>query len=1736
VGEFTTVHEKLSNELVTYIKTQYIGKNNLLLSALSEKLNEPTVLSQMPFVELPAEYEQAENGLNALKLPKWAVDFFVNLANKELGVFSRPFAHQATALEQAYNGKDLFVATGTGSGKTECFMWPLIAKIAAEGKNNSEIWQNQRGVRAILMYPMNALVADQISRLRRIIGTKEFFKIFTQAVGDLRRPQFGMYTGRTPYFGKEPSKNYDKDLAKSLSALLPTNLSTDIYKILQKEGKIPAKHDFSDFIENIKNSNHTTNPLDAELFTRFEMQETCPDILITNYSMLEFMLLRPREDGIWESTKKWLQSAEENKLLFIIDEAHMYRGAAGGEVALLLRRLFYKLGITRDKVQFILTTASMPQNSPQERQSVEIFAQKLTANDKNNADSFCYIFGNKNIEKSSKTISCETLLKWDSKNPLQSFNAIFSENAPFVDIATAKTWLYDNIKSFDVFSQIAEICKGNASSVREISNKIFPKTKKSAETAIYNAFEIANYATKNGNYIFPLRVHMLFRGLRGIFACTNPDCPKSHTFEGVTLGEIFIKDNIFVCPECGATVYELLNDRRCGALYVKGYVTETQGTAFLWRNPNAYTGRNRNEINFREIHLFIPQVSEKYKISKSKNAPKICYLDSKSGFLYFKDDKWNGKPGVLRLYYSTYSPQSGTLSFTQCMHCQHRLSRTPLSDFSTKGNESFYNIARGQFNLQDAVAEKEDISKYPNQGRKVMLFSDNRQRAALLALDMSEASDNQAAMQLFMIAIKEMPKNLTLNDLYGYFVKAAAERDLRLFYGDSRQNFSKHCEKAESDIKRSEKRNRAYKPQFTFDTNSPDMAKEQLLKVFCDPFISLHDIALAWLAPTDDKIEEILEIFEDNYQIKLAEEEFLKIFNAWIMHVLSDNTALGNLIKNERREKIKTHYGRFGLESNWAFSPTIKEIMGWDRKNIVGIEQIFRDVFQFSFLENSSENNGRYFINLSTVSPVYGVDHKWLKCKKCSRITPFALKERCPNCGTTDISEILEYSALDFWRKPIIAALNGAKINIIDTEEHTAQLSHKDQRDNMWSKTEQYEMRFQDLLLDGETPVDVLSCTTTMEVGIDIGSLVAIGLRNVPPMRENYQQRAGRAGRRGAALSTITTFCEDAAHDSRYFNNPTPMLRGEPRQPWIDTESEKLLWRHMNIIILSKFLREIGTSLDVCGTIYFFEKIFSGFSDYLKNFDDYSGVILPILPNNAEFITHHKNYLGAELAKLYEKCQKHPELYEKISDFGGNPDENIGKSLLDALFEESIIPTYSFPKNVVSLYVNDTYGKLKYKPERGLDLAISEYAPGRSVVVDKNVFLIGGLYHGNNRWGDNTPARKFMDDANYVKQIFSCEKCDWFGLADDMLAGKCPRCAAATKADLSMVRPWGFAPLNGESMDRTQVEEQYSWAEAPEYSTVSPLQDLQKIKNYAYAKFAVPKNQRLIMRNKGLQGGFTICKDCGAAIPGNNSNMKTRHGKYVVRPYKSRYNQSKCKHSNIGNFSLGFDFLTDMLVLEITLNSQKICTDSEQWLDRAARTLAEGIRLQASHLLDIEITELNAGYRLRRSQNQQICVDIYVYDSLSSGAGYSSGIVPRIGELLQGVKEFLSDCSCENACHDCLKHYRNSFYHSVLDRFAGLELLNWLKNGELASEIPILEQQLMIRPLVGILWDYGVEIEFLDDKTMLVKGNRQKRLEIYPAMLNERVEDGTIFVNDFDVRFSRAVAVDRVREVFAIDS
>lgn len=267
--------------------------------------------------------------------------------------------------------------TGTGSGKTECFLLPILGKLAIEAKNRPDAFKHHSAVRAIILYPMNALVNDQLGRLRLLFGDQRTVEKFTGWAG--RPARFARYTSRTLYPGVRTAKK-DQARLKPIGDYYVNNIllangeiegdqgaAIKLVSELKKRGKWPAKPDlvkwygksggrWQDRSGAFKRC--VTLPEDPELLTRHEVHEAPPDVLVTNYSMLEYMLMRPLERPIFDKTKKWLEENSDERLLLVVDEAHLYRGASGAEVALLIRRLRARLGIPPERLQVICTSAS----------------------------------------------------------------------------------------------------------------------------------------------------------------------------------------------------------------------------------------------------------------------------------------------------------------------------------------------------------------------------------------------------------------------------------------------------------------------------------------------------------------------------------------------------------------------------------------------------------------------------------------------------------------------------------------------------------------------------------------------------------------------------------------------------------------------------------------------------------------------------------------------------------------------------------------------------------------------------------------------------------------------------------------------------------------------------------------------------------------------------------------------------------------------------------------------------------------------------------------------------------------------------------------------------------------------------------------------------------------------------------------------------------------------------------
>lgn len=1739
-GVFNT-HLALKTKLINYIRAQYLGENKLLLNACDESLYEEGNLFKEPYIEANYAYKIKKNGIENAGISSTTKKILMDMCSNKLGVFKSPYEHQVKALDDFYQGKDLFVTTGTGSGKTECFMWPMVSSIVKEAVEKKKSWK-QRGVRALMIYPMNALVSDQLGRLRIMIGDVggNFHNVFYDNVKDqtARVPQFGMYTGRTPYPG-DNDDNQSKELAKTLEDSLINKGELVLQKLIDV-GKYPSKYNLEEYIGNLKQGKHITHDMDAELISRQEIQQSCPDILITNYSMLEYMLMRHIEQPIWNNTKLWLNEDEENKLLVVIDEAHMYRGSSGGEVALLIRRLLHKLKISRSRVRFILTSASVPKD---EEQAVIEFACSLTAQRISN-NNFSIIYGdqeeislNNTLEVAANKLASIDIdeFQQDEKRKIaaiKQFGEIvgFDLNCNFSNFTETQQWLYGKLSHFAPMLRIMQKCRGHAVSYQELAQNVFPLDEKTvAQKATQAVLAIAPLAKNNENAVlFPARIHMMFRGLLGLFACSNPNCTEEqHQEDSISIGKIYFGDIKDTC-NCGGKVYQLVNDRRCGALFIKGYMYQDGSSQnFVWNKIG-----QQYEEDIKEVHLYLVPNDGSYQMGKEEQ---VGWLNAATG-KFFSNDNFANREGFLHVAYSTkqLKAKPDMLTFYTCPKC--RRTHTNMTDFVTKGNESFYNLVSEQLYIQPpTIFDKETIKQFPNAGRKVLLFSDSRQRAAVLAKDLTRAADDEAVRKAVVVAVKRLQdwavvknKKPTMNLLYGVFLEVAYQNNLQFFYGDNEKDIKRDMETIKENFENARRRNRAIEYDSVIFNHTPGLYDEQLLKLMCSSYRSLSDIGLCWIEPCcEHTLIQVEDLLDDN-NIEMETDDFKIMFSEWANFVLKDSFALGDLIEDEVRENVRpTIYDRFGIATNKKIAPLINKVLK-KRYSEQQIEIIYKCLLKYTQIPGGKENS---YLCLNKISLCCDDNKKWYHCKKCSGVFPFNLWGHCAHCGNESVAEMSknDFSRFDFWRVPVLEAIDGkenALMTRINTEEHTAQLSHKDQQQEMWSKTENYEMMFQNVNVDDSKPVDILSCTTTMEVGIDIGSLTAVGLRNIPPMRENYQQRAGRAGRKSAAISTIVTFTDNGPHDSHYFNNPAQIISGDVRKPWIDTDNYKILHRHLNMMAITKYLANAELGIDKMSATDFFVKQLEQFNIFLQKYKLNNEELNVLVPESLlESAYSFKQLLVVDLAKIQKKIIEMPTDYKDVKD--------NEKTLLDVLYDEGILPTYSFPKNVVGFYIEDKEGKkIELKPERSLDMAISEYAPGRIVVVNKKTYKCGGVYNFHSKFRKNyfeKPARPYFENKDYYKNLYYCKNtsCGWFGttIPSD---GECPFCKNHEIGVQNMLKPWGFAPKNGKSIPESEAENELSYAENPCYSATPKDSDMKET-DFQNVRCAKRSDQTLIVLNKGPKSkGFNVCKDCGAAVTGEEDFRK------VEKPYNNPRTYKKCIHHDVENMFLGHSFLTDMVIFEFAVDNYKVNTDPNGlWINTAALTLSESMVLAAGRLLDVEFNEIKSGYRLRYS-SEKVFVDVFLFDSLSSGAGYSSEVADRANELFKATRSILQNCNCDSSCHLCLNHFWNQRVQAKLDRFKALELLDWGKDGTLPNVLTLQEQQQILAPLNELMnLDNEYNLSVNENKIFIKSQNKAKEVYIYPVMWNKndmRIPVDAIKLSDRMVKNALPMAYNQLKK------
>lgn len=1641
--------KELDQRLIEYIESEYLGKNDELREACRESIKEPGVIFQTPYLEVSQSYSIKENAItNSQKIPHYCKTVLTKMSDKNLGVFQDPYLHQVESLESFFNNSDIFVSTGTGSGKTECFLWPMISKLVQEAAE-SKSW-NTEGIRAIMMYPMNALVSDQLGRLRKMIGNSTFHDIFRTETKQQRIPKFGMYTGRTLYPG-DWDKKQNKEFANTLEKdILGKN--QEFQQKLKEIGRYPSKNNLNTYVEQLKSGIRSVDPNDSELLLRYEMQDVCPDILITNYSMLELMLLRPIEESIWNKTANWLSKDPHNKLLFIIDEAHMYRGSAGGEVALLVRRVLNRLNITRDRVQFILTSASVPEG---ELDSVLEFANALSSGNPSK-NTFELIRGHpvQLPDYGQYDIDPNSLINYDQKSlrddetvclGIKEFCnkvGIKTNENMFSDLESISHWMYDQLSKCNQIIAIQRLCRGHARKYQDVAKLVFPNTEHTiAQHALDCIIAIAQLSKNSKEQVLlPTRLHLFFRGLPGIYACINPSCTEK-TDNVPNLGKIYLEPQSGPC-KCGGQIFEILNERSCGGLFIKGYMDlELNSGIFVWNNAGLASPSIVKQVNFA--------------IGTNDNTNYVnVMVNSKTGQL-FTNSAHENDPNFIKLFFNpkTYESHPDEQTFWDCPYCGHN--RMNATDFATKGNDPFFNIVSKQLSIQPPTLFAEpEIKRTPNKGRKVLLFSDSRKNAALLAKQLSDLSTKECMRAAICLAAYNIQKwgedtgnKINLEFIYPGLLKIFYDLSLNLFVNDAQRTIENDLEKYKEDLESDE-------PDYDEITPTiPDRIKIDLLNHICAQYSNLTDLATCWLEPRKGFFKNVKWdiIGEDN------KEEVIALYSVWANHIVKNGFSL-NLFKYNIKDELERDFPRYGIPGTEDILKDYVKMLQMSGYTEDAIDEIRR-----AFLKTMTLDEDNYrFIDVKNVQLKCDLNREWYKCSICRSVLPFTIRGKCGECGSEKVNPIIDFSNINFLRKPIVEVIqkkNYDPLRIINVEEHTAQLSHKDQTQQMWATTEDFELRFQNIYTGDLKPIDVLSCTTTMEVGIDIGSLIAIGLRNVPPSRENYQQRAGRAGRRGASISTIVTYSDKGRYDNYYFENPDEIVSGNPRIPFIDYKNRKLAIRHAIISLLAEFFRynnnEKG-SVDKIDIYTYLDEYSFSFVNYVKSriIELNSGQSNPILPENLSHLLLEQDFNNEIIERIESFNDKYNEQKEELGFI----------SLLDAAHDEGLIPTYSFPRNIVKFNIfnnkieSNRKITLKEAPDRQLDLALSEYVPGSELYVNKHKYISGAIAAVNETTGQKIPISKIFNDNNCRQIIKRCKNssCGWFGFRDDDF---CPFCGSETIPN-QFLTPHGFAPLRPESRITEQKQIfKFSRAKPPCYSTMPTSTDdmVTFSDNLHYEKRS---SQKLIVMNTGKNDkGFTICPNCGASVNGDEMTFKS------VKP-DSPFPNEYCKHENpISNIMLGYEFLTDLVVFEIKLDSKKINSDRDtMWLNIAARSLSEALCLAAGKVLDAESNDLKSGFRIITEHKRDV-VELFLYDSLSSGAGYSSEIANNVDILMKETVKILENCSCSHACLKCLKNYSNKHYHDLLDRHAALDLLKWAISGELHPPFTKEEQKTIIQPL-----------------------------------------------------------------------
>lgn len=1700
--------EHIKESVVQYLETAYRISDPCVVSERGDILRRTGVVAQEPFIEATPAFPTSRKLADLER----SYPEFLPVGLSELVQHGVPvdrfnlYTHQEEALLAANSSKpSLLVATGTGSGKTEAFILPILADILREAKNwapvqgkpergvydeANNIWLHSRrherrpaALRAIILYPMNALVNDQLSRLRRILANG--------ASPDWQRRNlngnvihFGMYTSLTPRAGSYQDKwRRDK-----------------VNEYLQK-----IQLDWDHLRDDLKIKGFWPRPDSPEMLIRWDMQAAPPDILVTNYSMLEYMLVRPIENNIFEKTKQWLQNDPNARLTLVLDEAHTYTGAKGTEVAHLVRRLKERIGIEpgSNKFRAIATTASLPNISGAEDDLFR-FISDLFGEPENRFTLIKLPDDMNKLPERKPSLRALTAFDrfhqaFDITNPFPAIEGIASDlQLGQVDYTLdPQVALYQLLENNEDILWVRQRTARNATLLDQLADECWDglATPEERERATAGVLSAGNFARPEAKLDVPpllsVRLHAFFRGVPGFWACMDPNCsavpsqyrdPKRPR----PIGKLYTDPRPWC--ECGARVLELYSCRKCGLLFLGGIPDSIEGSLWPWSDD--LSGERQNIKDFRVFCVEQPHPDMAPDYRSTRTTLKTPHNNE------WARPVWEVEPTIQDG--RTISPFPN-----QCPRCRNYRSpgedgREIIENLRTKGPQTFSHIVEDGFRVQPRTSN----SSPPNWGRKALLFSDSRQEAAKLAGDLRIDHTRDAFRQLLYLALHMCPT------CYG---DGEIEEELPFRIGQPVQKKQKTCPacnggrfnphpvplKYDELLKRvkylqfktgiipsSEKYNR-----FFTKLDSGNLEEAAKLNTYFDLALrselaeveyGLEPLGLgSWRVPLPDGClegltEEETAVFLRSIARILATENILLppgdqepwAWKSGFAKDLLEDYEQNVLFWGERR------YGSNGIPYNLGpyrklgrYVKAVSEalVAAGRLKNKAAAEYWVKNLRKplwdaligSKILKPAGKKLGNdrqsWGIRIDTFE-LHPINEIVQRCTACGYITSEALLNICIRCGQQTapypVKELTNY-----YRR--VAQL------VFDTTlfddpfplraiEHSAQIPGFEARD--------LERWFQDLFYDEQNPfdhrIDILSVTTTMEMGIDIGSLLCVGLRNIPPSVANYQQRAGRAGRRGSAIATVLAFAQQRSHDQYYFSRPPEIVSHPPRVPALYIQNEVIAHRHVRALILQAFFYRLGGDQPVANLFATWGKV--------RDF------------GNRQLADKLTAYLAGNRAPLVERCKKivHQSFWDKLDGWIGSLVSEIqdvvnrhfdSDDLFEALINSGLLPKYAFPVDVVSMNIPQEKKDDKNDDENGDDsmqrdikIALAEYAPGAEIIrgefPNTYIYKSAGLYDAFNKNPDYHPK----------EQLIECVDCKSIAILpiNQVPPDICSECGSGNVMPIPFVEPPGFTvdwnlpragrrEYKGEGRERAGV--------------VTPARLLVGGTSFAGGKSQAPFARNLYTRvrvgdlfisNNGPNReypGFLICPTCGRCLDPDDprphnypTNLPPFHGKQRG----PRYDQPCPNRNNFTNFViLGHKFHSEVILIGVDLPP----TLDASFYEPAGRAVWQSfgtlIANASAIVLQVDPNELKVGVRAIRRGPNRIHGEIFLYDNVPGGAGYARAIQENLEAILDKSLEIGSNCSnpeCSGACYQCMYDYGNQAVHPLLDRRLGVSVLRYL--------------------------------------------------------------------------------------------